>query len=343
MKRTIYIFLTMAFIIVGCKGSSSLDPDVMQSTDHPIGFAVSCDLSVESKAVINVPTRFVALGGLTTVDGWKTNKVFGAEDTDGTEVSPTANNAWTYSPIRYWQPGSYVFAGVMPSTLACTPSLSENNHKQLTLDFGNSGFNLAETQTDLLVAFDEVSVESTASAGPVDFDFAHQFALVKIEGASVDPDTEGIQIQSIKVFGNTKSTAGNMVFTYAQPTGISSSYTLSSSETTSDYPYKTLIAPTGDNLSAESDWELVKPGANGLVYDTLVPELLVFPEQCTFNIAITYKEGSNEKTRVGSLSADWKAGKKYTYSFNLATDITFSVTVSNWIPDDVNDSPIEII
>jgi hypothetical protein len=119
-------------------------------------------------------------------------------------------------------------------------------------------------------------------------------------------------------------------------------YTLSSS-TNADNPYKTLQAPSGDNLPENQDWALVKPGTNGLVYDTLVPELLVFPEQCTFNIAITYKEGSNVKTRVGSLSADWKAGKKYTYSFNLATDITFSVTVSDWIPADVNDRPIEII
>ena len=48
-------------------------------------------------------------------------------------------------------------------------------------------------------------------------------------------------------------------------------------------------------------------------------------------------------TRTGSLSADWKAGKKYTYSFDLATDITFSVNVSQWTSTNVNDTPIEII
>lgn len=340
MKRTINILLAMALILTGCKGHSSLTPDVTHPQDNPIKFAVSCDMSVESKAIISAPTGFVALGGLTTADAWKTNQIFGA---NGTEVTPTSNNTWTYSPVRYWQPGSYAFAGVMPSTLDCTASLAENNHNQLTLNFGNNGFNLAETQTDLLVAFDDVSVESTATAGPVDFDFAHQFALVVIKGASVDPNTSGIQITNIKVYGNTASTTGNMVFTYAQ-SGISPSYTLSSSKTTLNAPYKSIDAPTGENLSAESDWTLVKPGANGSVHDTLVPELLVFPEQCTFNIAITYNEGGIEgKTRIGSLSAVWEAGKKYTYSFNLATDISFSVTVSEWTPADVNDSPLDII
>ena len=339
MNRTINILLTVAFILVGCKGPSSLEPDVLKSEDYPIAFEVSCDLSVETKAVINTPTSFVALGGLTTADG-NTYSVFG---TNGTEVSPT-NNAWTYSPIRYWQPGSYVFAGVvMPSTLSCTASLAENNHNQLTLDFGDGGFNLAETQTDLLVAFDAVSVQSTASAGPVDLDFTHQFAWIVIQGASVDPNTKGIQIQSVKVYGNTKSTAGNMVFTYG-PTGFSSSYTLSSAKTNLNDPYKTLYTPSEENLPANGDWTLVKLGSNGLVYDTIVPELLVFPEQCTFSIAITYLEDGISKTRVGSLSAVWEAGKKYTYSFNLATDISFSVNVSDWDTADVNkDTPIEIV
>ena len=336
MKRTINILLAMAFILAGSKGPSSLEPDVLQSEDYPIEFAVSCNLSVESKAVINDPTGFVALGGLTTADEWMTNQIFGD---NGTEVTPTSNNTWTYSPVRYWQPGSYVFAGVMPSALSCTPSLSANNHKQLTLDFGTDGFDLSATQTDLLVAFDEVFVESTATAGPVDFDFAHQFALVVIQGASVDPNTKGIEIQNVKVYGNTKSTTGNMVFTYAPATGnipsvITSSYTLSSTKTTLNAPYKSL----------DGEWALVKPGADGLVYNAIVSDLLVFPEQCTFNIAITYKEDNITKTRIGSLSANWAAGKKYTYSFNLAADISFSVSVSDWTTAHVNkDTPIEII
>lgn len=335
--------MTIALILTGCKGPSSLDPDMTQPENNPIKFAVTCDLSVESKAIITDPTGFVALGGLTTLDAWKTNAVFGA---NGTAVSKS-NNAWTYSPVRYWQPGSYVFAGVMPSTLSCTASLSENNHKQMTLDFGASGFNLAEAQTDLLVAFDEVDVTRVADAGSVDFVFAHQFAWVVIRGASVDPATKGIHIHSIKVYGNSAATEGNMVFTYSSPsetnpTGLAVNYALTSL-TDVDTPYKTILAPTGENLLVDQDWALEKPGTNGLVYDTLVPELLVFPEQCTFSIAVTYVEEGNTKTRVGSLSADWKAGKKYTYTFNLATDISFSVDVREWGEETVNDTPIEII
>ena len=350
MKKTINILLTIALIVTGCDGPSSLKPDVLLSDNHPIEFAVSCDLSVESKAAIygsNITSYgFKALGGLTTSEPSETNAVFGL---NGTIVS-YLNGAWTYSPLRYWQPGSYVFAGVMPSTINCTPSLSQTNHKQLTLDFAN-GFNLAENQIDLLVAFDDLNVDliSNLTSTAVDFNFNHQFSLVSIQGASVDPNTSGIAIQEIKVYGNSPATTGDMVFTYVEatettPYTINYAYTLAGNTTGGNNVYKTFGRPTEAGVPAEKDWNLVSSGSDGeLVYDILVPELIVFPQQCTFTIVITYTEDGISKTRTGSLSADWKAGKKYTYSFDLATDITFSVNVSQWTSTNVNDTPIEII
>ena len=347
MKITHNILLVIALILTGCNGTSSLDPEVARSENQPIRFAVSGDLSVKSKAVIDESNYtefgFKALGAL-TVDTGNNYEIFG---TNGVEVTYTTSG-WGYSPVRYWQPGSYVFAGVMPSALSCTPSLSQTNHKQLTLDFAD-GFNLAQSQVDLLVAFDDVDVESVAgmTSTAVDFDFEHQLALVVIQGTSVDPDTKGIEIKEIKVYGNSPATVGDMVFTYAEatattPSTISYDYELVSN-TTKNNVYKTFSRPAEQTgVSADKDWNLVAAGES-LVYDVLVPELLVFPQQCTFTIAITYKEDNIEKTRVGSLSADWEAGKKYTYTFKLATDITFSVAVSEWITANVNDTPIDII
>lgn len=342
MKIILNILLITTLILTGCNGYSSLDSETTQSENPPIMFAVSGDLSVGSKTVIDNTNYtgygFKALGGL-TIDSWNTNEVFGAS---GVEVS-YSTNGWGYSPVRYWQSGSYVFAGVMPSTVPCTPSLSATNHNLLTLDFAN-GFNLAESQTDLMVAFDEVNVASTSAmtSTSVDFDFDHQLSLVVIQGASVDPNTAGIEIQEIKVYGNSPSTAGDMVFTYEEatettPTSISYAYELVSN-TDADNVYKTYYRPTDlTGASTENDWNLVAAGTSGPIYDVLVPELLVFPQQCTFYIVITYNEGNTTKTRIGSLSADWKAGKKYTYTFNLATDITFSVDVAEWGEEQVGE------
>jgi hypothetical protein len=33
---------------------------------------------------------------------------------------------------------------------------------------------------------------------------------------------------------------------------------------------------------------------------------------------------------TGTLPATWEAGKKYTYRFHLASDISFSVEVAKW-------------
>ena len=60
-----------------------------------------------------------------------------------------------------------------------------------------------------------------------------------------------------------------------------------------------------------------------------------------------YTENGTPKTRVGSLAADWKAGKKYTYQLHIATDISFTVSVSGWgdpvpVPDTDGDDDIEI-
>jgi hypothetical protein len=117
-----------------------------------------------------------------------------------------------------------------------TPSFSASN--QLTLNFAN-GFNLASSQTDLMVAFDSRTVQSVSSATPVKFDFEHQLSLVVIKGAY--KETAGkIRVDKIEVYGNTAKTAGNMVFTH-DGTKINASYSLDSqSVTDEDNVYQTI-------------------------------------------------------------------------------------------------------
>jgi hypothetical protein len=225
-----------------------------------------------------------------------------------------------------WQTGSYEFAAVMPYFSGYTPSFSADN--QLTLDFGTAGFNLASAQKDLMVAFHSKPNQIPSSATPVDFDFDHQLSLITIEGASKNQNTTGINVTDIKVFGNSARTSGNMTFANSQGT-VSATYTLTGT-TTSSSPYKTFLAADEAGLQTTDDWTLEAPADGTPVYDVLIPELIVFPETCTFTIVVNYTENGNPKTMTGTLPATWEAGKKYTYRFHLASDISFSVDVAKW-------------
>lgn len=324
--------MTTLLILTGCQDKPSLDPVPGPSETYPIQFGISADLEVESKTVIDDKNYkshpFTALGNL-TVDGEQQTDLFGENGVTVENIS----NVWTYSPLRYWQTGSYVFAGVMPSA-AGTASFSPNN--ELTINFGTEGFDLSATQHDLMVAFDSQNVQSASTAEPVEFDFEHQLALVTIEGASKDPNTNGIKVTGIKVFGNSAKTDGNMTFANSQGT-VSATYTLTGA-TTSSSPYKTFLAVDEAGLQTTDDWTLVAPAADGTpVYDVLIPELIVFPETCTFTIVVNYTENGNPKTMTGTLPATWEAGKKYTYRFHLASDISFSVDVEKWGSQEVGD------
>lgn len=330
MKRIIdIIILTSVLILTGCKDVSSVDPQIGESDRRPIEFGISSDLSVESKAAIDetnyTAAGFTAFGFFTEPDATSGNPVF----QDNTVVT-YRTDAWSYTPLRYWQPGSYVFAGVMPSGYSATFDSSN----KLTLNFDEDGFNLAETQTDLLVAFDKETVTSVKDAGRVDFVFTHQLALVTIEGRSKDPDTQGITVQEIVVYGNSKKTTGDIVFTYNPTSGtFTSAYTPGALSTDKDV-YKTISRPGNlTGAAATADWDLAYTDT----YDVLEPGLLVFPQTCNFSIVVKYKEGGKDMTMTGTLPATWEAGKKYTYRFSLAADISFSFDVDEWDSEDVSD------
>lgn len=361
MKRTASILLVTLLVLTGCKDNSSYVPESGLNENHPIEFGVSGSLSVESKAPITSGADFIAFGDLTIGESDPVH-VFEDEEQEGQEVTfidDVQNPHYTYSPMRYWQLGSYSFGGVMPAGDFYTATFSSSDQK-ITLDFGEEvvegeegsetktkGYNLAEHQADLMAAFHTVNVQSLSNPEPVHFKFDHQLAWVVIKAASRNSGLadQGLQITGLKVYGNTPSTEGDIVFTNTD-NGPVISQTLSETKTSSTSPYKTFTPPTS-GASAGNDWTLVKPDTNGDVYDELVPQLLVFPEECTFSIEVTYTENGVDKTMRGSLEADWEAGKKYTYKLHIATDISFTVSVSGWgdpvpVPDTDGDNDIEI-
>ena len=310
-----------------------------ESENRAIEFGVASDLAVDSKAAIGTSNYqdfgFVVLGA------WK----LGTMEDDvilgeyGTEVR--YDSGWNYSPLCYWKEGVYDFAAVMPSSLfaashehtgTVTPgtalaSMDEDTHKTLTLDFGDGGYDLSAGQHDIMVAFSSAG-NGDRTMGTVVNDklkqvslaFEHQLSLVSIKAATTEPRTD-MYIKKIEVYGNSKATTGDIVFTYNK-SKITSTYT-TTGVTSATYPYKTISPSNAD------DWKLPAGGAS----NTLVPELLVFPEVCDFTIAVTYADRyGKEFTGKGTISADWAAGKKYSYSFTVSLEsIAFAEpTIEPW-------------
>ena len=342
MTRIQYIIPAVVLLLTGCGRYS--DDLVMQPENRPIEIGISDEWTDHTKAAYNQVTDLKEDGFIVWATCDKpeadspTEVIFGQA---GTKVYAPS---WTYSPARYWQKGTYSFAAVLPAsaftaTHATPPETLAVPHgtqgtKSLTLNFGTNGYNLATNQDDIMVAFADVdNSESTmgtvvnGQTKKVSLTFKHQLALVKIKGVNPDPRTN-IRIDEITVYGNSASTAGNMVFNYNPADGkITADYALATQKTTKDKVFRTMSG---------NDDEWVLPATNGP--KSLVDDLIVFPESCTFNIVVKYTDiygGSQiQYTKTGSLSATWEVGKMYTYTFSIdLDDIKFSTpTVAPW-PD----------
>ena len=344
MKRLQHIILTVLLLASGCNKHS--DSPVIQPENRPIEVGIAS----LTKAVFNdaLPSGegFVVWAQCVKPEGTSTdNAVFG---TGGTKVYAPS---WNYSPTRYWQKGTYSFAAVLPASVfnasyaATTETLTAPYGTQgtnsLALNFGTGGYNLATEQDDIMVAFANIDNTNSTMGTTIDgvlqkasLTFEHQFALVTIQAANLEPRTT-IRIDEIKVYGN-KSTVGDIVLTYNPESGIiSSQYTLAGSTTKTDV-YQTIQRPTQSGLSEANDWQLSPNTSTQPTYDTLIPDLLVFPETCNFTIEVKYTDLYNDReittTKTGTLPATWEAGKKYNYSFTIELDgITFAEpTVQSW-------------
>lgn len=348
MKRIFHILLVTVPLLAGCKDHPSLDLDSVMDDSCPIEFGIDDELTVDSKVAIDNSNYQEA--GFVVLGAWKLgseadHSIFGG---NGTEVRYA--EGWNYSPMCYWKEGLYDFAAVMPSSLlkathkhtstsaegTATISMDATTHKSLTLDFGEGGYDLSAGQHDIMVAYSsadnsdrKMGTVVDGSLKQVSLDFKHQLSLVSIKAATTEPRTD-MFIKEIKVFGNSKATKGDIVFTYNGSTIISEYET--AGITDKDNVYKTISPSTAE------DWRLSSQTSDGLVYTTLIPDLLVFPEECTFSIEVTYADRyGKEYIDVGKLSAEWEASKKYTYSFTVSLEnIAFAEpTVEPWPADAV--------
>ena len=249
------------------------------------------------------------------------NLVFGQYGDDVTY----SNNAWVYSPVRYWQTGSYNFIAASHTTeitTSFTGSLTTDN--DLVLNFDSPGWNLSSTPADLILAT-ATATGDTQLSNPtnVQFSFDHQLSKVKFSAKNVDTRDASISVTGVTVKGNHHN-ATRMTYTMSSTPSRSWSFA-DNGNVTQTLP----LQVEGENTAIL----LNKTTPVGLTTD-----VLMFSENCDLEVTVNFDVTINGKTASESksatiLSTAWQGGKIYEYQINLTSDnITFVVhTVTDWV------------
>lgn len=306
---SIILLMGVGYVITSCQREDNLFP---QETDFPILVHASSEWPVIPKSPIEDESDLAGDGVIVWANNNISANVFGQY---GTKAYYVAGGNWTYSPTRYWQMANYTFAAVAPASYFA-PSYKNVGDSQngslrgfmgtdnsLTIDFGETGFNLNSTQADMMYTFENVDNLSGEGMGVVNIDLNHMFALLNIDFTSDTPD-KSFSIESITIYGNHKSVKGNLTLNGNTGNEQALRGCLQDVTTVSGY-YAQYNRPSSNNDA----WNII-----GNVQSRLVEELIVFPEdltQCPLFVKVVYNGG---RERIINLSTNkWEMGKVYTY------------------------------
>lgn len=240
----------------------------------------------------------------------------------GNEVS-YVNGVWKYSPVRYWQTGNYRFVAVSQMTETKTSYTGFITNTSLNLSFTSPGWNVISTPADLIVASATASGETQRNNNSeVAFSFDHQLAMVKFTAKNAETRNATISIKSIAITGN-KTTASGMTYTASSTPTTAWAF----SEATPVQQLQLIFAEGETAITLAKDSET-----------TLTSDLMVFPQDCTLEIKISYDVVGNggtasNNTKSATQKVSWKGGKIYKYNINVTSDhISFveEPTVVDW-------------
>ena len=305
--RYILILLTFCMAAISCKREDGPRYPA-EGTGRPIVFTAVTEWPEMTKAVINTTDDIKDVGfriwgnWRQDVDGKDKHAVFG---TSGTDVS-FRNNSWTCSDEQSWYKGYYGFAAMLPAS-QFTGTYTGN---KLVLDPGDSGLDLAATQTDLMYAFCNVD-NTEGDASTVDLVFNHAFSLLDIR-----LKRNGAFVTNVMLYGIHRKTTGPLEYSHASSIGEAGEITSNMDEilsdvTTEDSPYYIKTYPTGSGFNySNNEISLLKgSGISG--------PLLVFPEDLTLTplkIVIGLSvNGQAKEIRTEVNTGEWTPGATYAY------------------------------
>lgn len=259
-----------------------------------------------------------------------------------TPSNAESKDAWIYNDEKNWFRGYYSFAAVLPDTdllesdvigtfvssssVAIGSDGKDVNYVNvLTLDFDDSGFDLAENQIDLMYAFRNID-NSNENASSVDLNFNHAFAILNIK-QSAQSIANKKMVRDLKIYGIHRSISGNLKFRqemYEISDKVSSAIR---SEELSNNMSELLLegvkaTPESPYASFTGAFTTDEEG-NGI----LINKLLVFPETLSEDnpliLAIKYTEPAEQGNlvlyeKVARITTGaWTSGSNYTYKIEL--------------------------
>lgn len=312
-----------------------------QSSDdsgRPIVFTAECDWPTMTKEAI-LDLEDIKDTGFRVWASWhrdpddqsyrpvETTATFGSS---GTAVT-YQDNSWICDNEEQWNTGYYNFAAVIPaSQFSGTHSATFQKRKAsgvttlsysntLTLDFGNSGFHLGSSQTDLMYAFHNEDNSADASS-VVRLNFEHLCSLLTIKISSSDL---GIipTLKKLTLYGIHSTLIDDLTITQQATTTISASGNKQNNSTITNN-ISTVLQTASVSTESAPYWTM-EYDEDDFDYDSaaiIVPviKLLVFPEDLSehpLRIKVEYEEAGITKTKTANIdSGQWISGESYVYS-----------------------------
>ena len=323
MKRIIHIAAVLTLIcaaFISCEREDMERPD--EQNGRPIEFVVESEWPEMTKAATTI-NAFKVWGNWTKDPNDASNTsgikevVFG---TTGAAVNKYGDS-WVLTQEADWHQGYYNFAAVSPSSFSGSQDATFNMVKVgdqnvprytnlLTIDLGEDGLDLSNTQTDLMYAFSCVN-NSGNDASAVSLMFKHAFARVTVKLGYTE--SEPI-VNSFIIYGIHTRINGELKFRYEQ-TGYGVSAVRTNidniTELLSEGEVSTEAAPyyTGNSFTSADD-EII-----------LVDNLLVFPETfsntCYLGIKMNITiDGQTKDVYANVTSGEWVSGESYMYKLD---------------------------
>lgn len=207
-------FLAMGFLAIA--SSCSNDETILEPSNegNAMGFSAFVNNGVSSRADLSLANLDeFKVWASTWTDDTKLAQVFTAQEVN------KVNNAWTYTPLRYWIKGNnYRFSAIAPADgnnengyYTVTQSLErplENPQGGVTINFDAEK---AAGLQDLIYAFKYLPTVA-ANQAPVDLEFKHLLSRVKFTFQNQCKSSDiGLKIENLKITDAAASASINMV------------------------------------------------------------------------------------------------------------------------------------
>lgn len=328
-SRYIYILIGVALCLQGCrKESHPATPDTPDTTPYAISMSPA-EVRGTTRALIDNLAALQASDF--RVYGYKVDKQSYKQQvfTDvGQTVSYDATDGWTYSPVRYWdRVADYCFAAYAPATLSGEMTVTNEVGANQTLRFSIPQWQVIDgTETDLIVASSQgAATEYLNKGGVVNLTFDHLYAQLEVQVLRNAFLIREYKLTSLRYKYVPSNNNGTYTHDFATPANSAYTTTILSEDAQS------VEMMTGD---VEVD---PTPKAETTFKHLVVPFTSI---DGGFEIVVGYTVGGASRTaKVSTGLKTLEAGQRYVLrlNFNSGADIVPSLTVEDWIPEELDE------